>query len=147
MKETKTTKQVNVYDIIEAFKKIHSGLDEKYLSQVEEQMSIIMPLPESEVVTLPGYNESQNKMSITFFVSKPKDVKTSKEHKFMEIITSLLIKTNTDKLIRLNDCINDLERYGEKYEINGTITDYSDKLGDYTFYLFIYKKEKNEKRI
>ncbi len=139
MEETKTTQQVNVYDIIEAFQKIHSGLDEKYLSQVEEQMSIIMPLPESEVVTLPGYNESQNKMSITFFVSKPKDVKTSKEHKFMETITPLLLKSDTDKLLRVKSCLNHMEKKGKIYKINGTHTDYSEKLGDYVFYLFISK--------
>ncbi len=139
MEEVKTENQVNVYNLIESFRKIHAGLDPEFLGPVEEQMSIIMPLPESEVVTMPGFNDEENKMSITFFVSKPKDAEVSKTHKFMDTITSLLMKTDTDKLLRVNSCLKKKKKKGEKYQINGTIADYSDDLGDYTFYLFIYK--------
>ncbi len=140
MDDIKEQPTVNVASLIEAFKKIHAGLDEKFLIPVEEQLSIIMPLPDSEVVTMSGYGEDENKMSVSFFVSKPEDAKTSIEHKFMDTIIALLLKTDTDKLIRLNNCINDVERFGDKYEINGTITEYSDELKVYSFYLFISKK-------
>ena len=137
--EEKKHAQVNVFELVEAFRKIHAGLDEKYLVPVEEQMSMVMPLPDSEVVTMPGYGEPENQMSVVFFVSKPKGVAVSKEHKFMDTITALLMKSDTDKLLRVKSCLTHLEKKGERYKINGTITDYSEKLGDYTFYLFISK--------
>ena len=130
---------INVATILQSFAKIHAGLQEKYLSEVEKQMSIIMPLPESEVVTMSGYDETENKMSITFFVSKPQTAKTSTEHKFMETITALMMKTDIDKLKRVHSCLSRLEKKGAKYQINGTETEYSKRLGDYTFYLFISK--------
>ena len=139
MTEIKEKGGVNVASLVESFRKIHAGLDEKYLVPVEQQFSIVMPLPDSEVVTMPGYGEPENKMSIAFFVSKPKDAEVSTEHKFMETITALLMRTDTDKLIRVQNCLNHLEKKGERYKINGTITDYSDDLQDYAFYLFISK--------
>ncbi len=137
--EVKSEQNVNVGSIIEAFRKIHAGLDIKYLSEVEKQMALIMPTPESEVVTMPGYAQPENKMSIAFFVSKPLEAEKSKELKFMEIITALMLKSDVDKLIRVNRCINHVEKKGTKYKINGTYTEYNDELDDYLFYLFISK--------
>ena len=132
-------KEINLDMILRGFEKINAGFKEEYLTAIENGMSWIMPLTDSKVVTMPGYDEEENKISIVFFVSKPKIQEKLKELKFMEVITALLIKSDFDKLRRVWSCINRLEKKGTKYRINGTEPEYDDSLGDYVFYLFISK--------
>ena len=130
---------INVATILQSFAKIHAGLQEKYLSVVEKEISRIMPLPESEVVTMAGYGEEENEMSMTFFVSKLQDAEISTEHKFMDTITALLMKTDIEKLVHVHDCLRLLEKKGAKYQIDATKAKHNKRLGDYVFYLFISK--------
>jgi hypothetical protein len=135
-----TEKEVNLYDILQSFKKINDRLDKTRLAAIMKEMKYIMPLPDSHVNTMTGYDEEANKISLTFFVSKPEETEKPKDIEFIEILTNLLLKTNFKKLENVWRCLNRLEKKGELYQVNGTKVDYDEELGDYVFYLFIYKQ-------
>jgi hypothetical protein len=135
-----TEKEINLFDILQSFKKISDGLDKTRLAAILKEMVFIMPLPDSLVTAMPGYDEEENEMPITFFVTKPEETEKPKDYTFLEIMTELLLKTNFKDLTVIYDCLERMEKKGQNYQINGTEIEYSKNLGDYVFYLFISKE-------
>ena len=133
-------KAMNLDMILKAFDKIHNGLEKKYLDGVMNEMIKIMPLSDSRVVVRAGFDEEENKIGITFYVSKPENVEITKKSNFIELLSALLLKIDFDKLERIWNSICRLEKKGEQYKINGTVVHYNQKLGDYIFNLFISKE-------
>ncbi len=134
--------QISIAKLAKAFEKIHKGLNKEQVNViVKEEMSKVIPSENSEVYMTADYDDEENSMGMSIYVSNPLPMQDIKELHFDKIMFEYLIRTDFNKLSDIMECINLLEHKGsDYYTIDGTPVFYAKELKDYCFQITITKE-------
>ncbi len=138
---TQTANPVSIDAINKAFRKIYAGMDKTLVPELENEIHQLVPSENSEVYMVAGFNDEDNRISVSVYVSNPIDKSEVKDIHFDEIFFRWLLKANILKLSDVMECINYMERKGtDRYEIGFISASYNKKLEEYYFHFSIIKE-------
>ncbi len=140
-----TKQSISIYKLAKAFEKMSkgfSGKSKEELAIIEQQeMSKIIPSENSEVYMVADYDNDENSIGLSIYVSNPLEKKQIKEIHFNKIMFEYLLRADINKLKNIMECIDLMENKGkDNYSIDGIPVFYSKKTDDYYFQIRITKE-------
>ncbi len=135
-------KKVSISKLVKAFEKIYKGLNKMQITAFEtEELFKIVPSEETEVFMASDYDDEENSMGVSLYVSKPLANQNPESIRFDKIMFECLVKADTKKFSNIMQCINLMERKGtDNYSIDYIPVSYDKKLGDYYIQYTITKE-------
>ena len=134
------TKTVSIHKIAKQFEKIYNGLNQEQLEQMDEELLKIHPSEESDVFMSADYDEDENSIGISIFISNPLPQENLQKLSFDKLMFEYLIRADIKKLPTVLECLELMERKGsEQYEIHYMPVFYTEQLGDYDIHFRITK--------
>ncbi len=132
---------ISIHKIKKAFEKIYAGMDKTLVPELENEIHQLVPSDTSEVYMVAGYDEQDNRIGVSVYVSNPLNKADIKDMHFDEIFYQWLLKANITKLPDVMECIDYMERKGtDRYEIGFINVSYNKGLGDHCFNFSITKE-------
>ncbi len=137
-----STPKISVLKLSQAFDKIYKGLDKMQVTALEtEELYKIIPSDKTEVFMASDYDNDDNSIGLSVFVSNPRKEINPNEKCFDKIMSEYLIRADISKFANIMQCINLMERKGtDKYSIDFIPVSYNDELKDYYLQFTITKE-------
>jgi len=144
-KMTATTPQVDVYKISKAFEKISKGFKGKHLDELnlitQQEFSKIVPSETSEVYIGSGYSPDDKRLSLSVYVTNPKQNPTKEDLGFDKFMFELLVRADISQFPVLMKCLTMMQpNSSDSYFIDGIPTFYDKNLNEYYIHLIIAKE-------
>ncbi len=131
---------VNIKKTAKAFDKIYKGIEKHQLDELDKELVKIYPTDESEVLISTDYDEEENSVGVSIYVSKPQTSENEQIITFDKLMFEYLIYADIAKLTHVWECIKLMERKkGDKYDLDFIPVFYNDDLGDYYIHCRITK--------
>lgn len=136
----KEKKLVSVYQLAKAFEKMYKGLNKEQLRVFEEELLKMYPSEESKVLLFPDYEDGENSMGMSIYVTNPLAANAVKKMDFSKLMFEYLIKADITRFTALDSCINLMEsRGGESYEVDLIPAAYDEDIEEYNIHFRITK--------
>ena len=131
---------VNIKKIATVFEKIHKGIVQFQLDELDKELIKIYPTNESEILLSADYSEDDNSVGISIYVSKPQTSENTENIPFDKIMFEYLIRCDIEKLTNFAECVELMERAkGDKYDIDFIPVFYTKEIDKYDLHLRITK--------
>lgn len=131
---------LNIKKLSKAFDKIYRGIDKQQLDELDKELIKIYPTDDSEVLLSTDYDEEENSVGVSIYISKPETDKNLQKISFGELMFQYLIYADLNKIDDVWECIELMERkQGDKYDVDFIPVFYNDDLGDFYIHLRITK--------
>lgn len=132
--------QISIKKLALAFEKIYKGIQQYQLDELDKEIIKIYPSTESEVLLSADYEEEENSIGMSIYVSKPQTENIEKKT-FDKIMFEYLIHADIEKLVNFAECIELMERkQGTNYDIDFIPVFYTQEIGKYDLHIRITKK-------
>lgn len=133
---------INIKKLTDTFTNISQGIEKHQLDEFYKEIIKIYPSYDSEVLISTDYDEEENSVGFSIYVSKPKaDIKQS-EINFSNFMSECLLLSDVNKLANIWNCLELMEqKQGDKYDLDFIPVFYNNELGDYYIHGRIKKKK------
>ncbi len=137
----KEEKKVSVKKIEMICNKIANGIEKFQLYELDKELLKIYPTDNSEVFLATDYDEDDNSVGISIYVSNPQTEEEVKPISFNKLLFEYLILTDIQKLTNVWECLELMERKsGDKYDLDFIPVFYTEEINMYDLNLRITKK-------
>ena len=134
------TTDTTIYNITKAFEKVFEGTDKLRCNALDNELIKIQPSENSQVLLSTDYDEEENSVGLSIYVSNPQTGNHLVPLSFDKLMYQFLIRTQVSKLENIWECISLMERKeGNKYSIDFIPVFYNNELDDYYLHLRITK--------
>lgn len=133
--------QISIFKIAKTFEKIYKGLNKKQVAEVEKEMAKIVSSESSEVFMAADYEDEENSMGMSIYISNPLTEQDTKKIHFDKLMFEYLLRADISKLPDIMECIDLMECKGtDNYSIDAMPVFYTKELGDYDIQFRITKE-------
>lgn len=137
---TKSKARGNFAILLDLFDKVSEQAQEMQLNEISKELSKIYPSEISLVTMMGDYDEQDNSVGLSIYVSDPALPEGVEEMDFYTFFAASLMLVEPAKLKNILACFTLMERKdGEKYDIDFVPVFFSDKLNEYYFHCRITK--------
>ncbi len=135
-----TEQTVSVQSLAQYFQKIYEGLPDEQRSVFDKEIRQMYPSPQSEVSVSSGYNEDDNSIGVSVYVSKPLREDEINPKNFGELMREYLHFSDTSRFVDIFECLQLMERQsGTDYEIDFIPVLYTQRLDSFYIHYRIKK--------
>jgi len=133
---------VRISLIAKAFAKIYKTIDKQQIAEIETELLKIYPSPESEVLLSADYDDEENSVGVSIYVSKPLPSDMVQKMNFDKLMFEYLLYADISKLHDVFECLQLMERKGsEAYEIDFIPVFYTKEIDSYDINFRILKNK------
>ena len=132
---------VNIKKLARAFDKIYKGIAQNQLDELNKELLKIHPTDDSEVLLFADYDEEENSMGLSIYVSNPDTDEELEALSFDKLMFEYLLLADITKLSNVWECIELMERSeGEDYDMDFIPVFYTKEIDKYDLHIRITKK-------
>ena len=133
---------VNVHKIAKAFRQFYKGLEQYQLDALEKELLNMYPSEDSEVMIFTGYDEEDNSIGVSLFVTNAIQVEGKQKMDFNQLLLEYLIRMDIERMDQLDNCIRLMERKeGDSYEVDFIPVSYNKRIDKYNIHFRIIKNQ------
>ena len=130
-----------VKKLADLFTKISEGIEKKQQDEFDAEIMKLYLHRESKVSISSDYDEKENSVGFSIFVSAPSSAVKPSEIHFNQFIYECLLLSDADQLKSIQECIELMERKdGSRYDLDFIPAYYNDELCEYYIHGRIRKK-------
>ncbi len=134
--------KISVFKLSQAFEKIYKGLNKMQVTALEtEELFKVIPSHSTEVFMASGYDNDDNTIGLSVYISNPLKENNSQIKSFDKIMNEYLQRSDTSRFENIMQCINLMESKGkDKYTLDFIPVFYNEDLKEYYLHLSITKE-------
>lgn len=131
---------VSIHKIAKSFQKICAGLQKQQLEELDKELIKIYPSEDSEVLLQADYEEEENSIGLSIYVSHPLKNDDLEKLSFDQLVFEYLIRADISKLTQVSSCLNLMENQGDNnYDIDFVPVFYTKEIHRHDIHLRISK--------